>query len=97
MPVAVLVEATLKPGAAGEMKALLKKLLPETRAFDGFVHIDVYHDLDNPHALTLYERWASRAHYEAYLAWRTENGTLDQLGALLAAPPRIRFFERWDV
>jgi quinol monooxygenase YgiN len=43
-----------------------------------------------------YERWDSRQHYEKYLAWRTETGVADQLVAMLAAPPSIRYFERVD-
>ena len=43
-----------------------------------------------------YERWDSRQHYEKYLAWRTETGAVNQLGAMLAAPPSIRYFERID-
>ena len=28
-----------------------------------------------------YERWESRDHYQKYLAWRTETGVLNALGA----------------
>ena len=42
------------------------------------------------------ERWRSRADYEAYLAWRTERGDLDTLGAMLAGPPSIRYFDAVD-
>ena len=42
------------------------------------------------------ERWDSRKHHEKYVAWRTETGFMEKLGAALAAAPRIRYFERVD-
>ena len=96
MSVVVLLEMQVKLEAIDEMKAFLQRILPDTRAYDGCQGIDIYGNLDDTGNLVLYERWDSRQHYEQYLAWRTETGALNQLGAMVAAPPSIRYFERID-
>jgi quinol monooxygenase YgiN len=97
MSITVLVEVQVKPDALDEIKSLLKKVLPDTRAYDGCQGIDIYGNTDDPCNLVFYENWDSRKHYESYLAWRTETGVMDQLGAMLVGPPNIRYFERIDV
>ena len=97
MSIVVLLEIQVKPEALDEMKAFIKKILPDTRAYDGCQGLDVYGNLDDTGTLVLYERWESLQHYEKYLAWRTETEIVNQLGAMLAAPPSIRYFERLDV
>ena len=47
--------------------------------------------------LVLVERWATRKHYEDYLAWRQQRGDLDKLAAALAGPPSIRYFDLTSV
>lgn len=96
MSVVVLLEIQVKPEAVNELKAMLKKNLPDTRAYNGCQGLDVYGNLDDTGNLVFYERWASREQYQKYLAWRTETGTMDQLGAMLKAPPSIRYYERLD-
>ena len=96
MSTVVLLEIQVKPEAVDEMKALLKKILPDTRAYEGCQGLDLYGNLDDTGNLVFYERWDSRQHYEKYLAWRTETGVADQLVAMLAAPPSIGYFERVD-
>ena len=97
MGVVVLLEMQIKPEAVDEVKAFMKENLPDTRAYEGCQGLDVYDNMDETGNLVVYERWDSRPHYEKYLAWRTETGTMDQLGTKLKAPPSIRYFERVDV
>lgn len=93
MSVTVIVELPSQPEKTEELKALVHSLLPETRAFDGFEDITFNQDQDDPTRLVFCETWASRSAYEKYLAWRTETGTLDALGAYLAGEPSFRFFD----
>ena len=97
MSVIVLLEMQVKPEAVNEVKALLKGLLPDTRAYAGCQGIDIYGNTDDAGNLVFYERWDSREHYQRYLAWRTETGVVDQLSAKLTGPPSIRYFERVEV
>jgi len=96
MSAIVMFEVQVKPEAVDEMKVFLKKILPDTRAFDGCQSIDIYGNLEDSGNLVFYQRWDSRQHYDKYLAWRTETGVVDQLGAMLAEKPSLRHFERVD-
>jgi quinol monooxygenase YgiN len=97
MSVVVLLEIQVKPEAVNEVKAMLKENLPDTRAYAGCQGLEVYRNLDETGNLVFYERWDSREQYQKYLAWRTESGAMDRLGALLKAPPSIRYYERVDI
>jgi quinol monooxygenase YgiN len=96
MSTVALVELHVKPEAVEGVKAGLKKLLVETRAYDGCQSVDVYNDLDSKGTLVLYEKWDSPGHHKKYMAWRQETGALAQLGAALTGPPIIRYFDRVD-
>ncbi len=96
MAIAVLLEVQIKPDSVDEMKAYFKEILPDTRAYDGCLGIDVYGNMDDGANLVLYERWETRPHYEKYLAWRAETGAVDKLGSMLAGPPSIRYFDTVD-
>ena len=96
MAVVVVLDVTAKAGTGSQLLALFRRILPDTRARKGFQAIEVSVNLDNPDNLILIERWDSRADYEAYLGWRKERGDLDNLGAALAGPPAIRYFEPTD-
>jgi quinol monooxygenase YgiN len=89
----VIVEIEVKPELVSEMKLLLKKILTDTRAFDGFISIDVCHNLDSTGKFVFYEQWKSRRHYEKYLAWRIETGIIEQMTAMSVEPPIISYFE----
>ena len=94
MSVLVMLEIQVKPEHVSNMKSFLAEVLPDTRAYDGCQGIDVYSNTEDSGNMVAIEHWDSRAHYEKYLAWRTETGVLDKMGAMLAGPPSIRYFER---
>lgn len=96
MSTVVLLEMQVRPEAVSEVKAMLKEILPDTRAYAGCQGIDIYSNLDDGGNLVFHERWTTRDHYQKYLNWRTETGVLDKLGAKLAGPPKIRYYERVD-
>ena len=96
MSTVALVELHVKPEGVEGVKAGLKKLLVETRAYDGCQSVDVYNDLDNKGTLVLYEKWDSPGHHKKYMAWRQETGALAQLATALTGPPVIRYFDRVD-
>jgi len=96
MSTMVLLEMQVKPEAVNEVKAMLKQILPDTRAYAGCQGVDIYGNLDDGGNLVFYERWDSRDHYQKYLNWRTETGALAKLSDKLAGPPKIRYYERVD-
>ena len=96
MSCTVLLEVTAQAGKSPELAGVFASILGDTRAFEGCKGVDVVANQDEAENFVLIESWETREHYEKYLAWRQERGDLDALGALLAAPPSIRFFSDVD-
>ena len=96
MSILVLLQITAQPDKVAALKAAFGGLLPDTRGYDGCEGVTAHVDQDDPAKLVLLERWASRGHYERYLAWRSERGDLDSVGALAAGPPSIGYFDDTD-
>ncbi len=95
MPTLVILEAKAKSDTLGQVKELLAKRLPETRAFDGCQSLTPYLNEDG-RTLVIVELWDSKPHYDKYLAWREETGVLAEFGALIEGEFGIRFFEPID-
>ena len=75
-----------------EFKTYLREILPDSRAFDGFERVELYEDTDEEGSIIFAEYWASRAHQEKYVAWRTEMGAMEKLGAMFVGDVRVRYF-----
>ncbi len=97
MAVKVLLELKAQPGKGAELLDMFRQILPDTRAYDGNIGIETLQNQDEPEVLVLVETWETRPHYERYFAWRQESGTVSQLGALLAGPPSLRYFDETGV
>jgi quinol monooxygenase YgiN len=93
MSVLVVLDFSVRPEMLDDFKASLPVILPDTRAREGCEWVTAHQNQDDPNEVTLVERWGSRAHYEAYLAWRVERGDMENLAKLVTAPPRIRYFD----
>ena len=94
MPIVVLVEFNSKPEATNTLKQFLADALPDSRAYDGCISIDVCNSDDN---FVIVAKWESREHQEKYMAWRTEQGTLEKLGEMLSSGPSFRYFDQLDI
>ena len=92
----VILDMKVKKEAVADLRAGLKEMLPDTRAYDGCQGVDIYEDLDTSGHLVFYERWDSKEHYQRYLNWRTETGAMEQLGKALDGEPSIKYFDRVD-
>ena len=79
------------PGKREEFFELLLAALADTRAFEECESVETYVDQDNPDHIYLWEKWATRAHYEAYLAWWMETGMLDSIAPFMDPPPSRQF------
>ena len=82
-------------GKGVELLAILRSEqgLTATRAFEGCESIEAYTDADNPDNIVLWEKFATRADHEAYLAWRIETGLLDALASILASDPEFTYLD----
>lgn len=97
MSVTVLFEVQSKPENVDELKSTFKNILPDTRSYDGCQGVNVVGNQEDPCNVILIQTWASRQHYEKYLAWRTETGAVKKLGPMLSKPPSIRYYDNIDV
>lgn len=82
-------------GKGVELLAILRSEqgLTATRAFEGCESIEAYTDADNPDNIVLWEKFATRANHEAYLAWRIETGLLDALSSILASDLQVTYLD----
>lgn len=89
----VTLELTLKPEIVEDFCQQIPRTLEETSSFPGFVNIEIRRNSKEPSRVIFIEEWETRAAYEAYVAFRTEQGMMDQMAAMLVEPPQTRF---WD-
>ena len=97
MSILVLVEGQVQPDKVDDFKSFIASVIGGTRAYDGCEEMTFHINQDDATDFVFAERWASRAQYEAYLAWRTETGALEQVAALLQAEPSVRYFENTGI
>ena len=91
MTLTVLVGIKAKPGQGDEVAAVVERLLPETREYDGCLGADALRDLDDPDAVLLLERWRDEDSHAAYGRWRAEQGAFaEHLGEIAAGPTTVR-------
>ena len=76
-------------GMGATLLPALMEALADTRAFEGNISIETYLDQDNPDRIVLWEKWETREHYEAYLAWRMETGMMEMIGPFLDGAPEF--------
>ena len=84
----------LKPEAVEPFCANFPVMVEDTRNFPGFRDIRVLHNADRPNEVILIEEWASRADHEAYVAFRTASGVMDQTAQMVTQPPKLDY---WDI
>jgi quinol monooxygenase YgiN len=85
-------ELHVRDGEVDEAKRLLTTIIPGTRSFEGCEGVEVLQDQDDPSTLVLVEQWASRDDHGRYAKWRTEQGDMKPVAALLEGTVR-RYLE----
>ena len=96
MSVSVLLEGTLKDGLVEQFTQICTDAFSVTRAFDGCQNINLTLNVENPNNYVLTEVWDSKEHYEKYLAFRTEDGTVGAIGDMSVDGPNIKIFDITD-
>ena len=76
-------EFPCNPGKGAELLEVLRVALVDTRAFEGCESVETYSGQDDSDLIILWEKWATRANYDTYLAWRTETGLMDVLAPFM--------------
>ena len=93
MTVRVLLEGVLKEGQVEKFTELCKKAYKVTRAYDGCQGINLTLNVENNNNFVMTETWESKEHYEKYLAFRNEDGTVELIGSVCDEGPSIRIFD----
>ena len=96
MSVSVLLEGVLKEGLVDEFVEICKGAYPVTRAYDGCKGINLTLNVDDSRNFVMTETWDSKEHYEKYLAFRTEDGTVGAITSMCETGPDIRIFDITD-
>ena len=96
MTVSVLLEGVLKEGLVDEVIGSCKGAYPVTRASDGCQGINLTLNVENSRNFVMTETWDSKQHYEKYLAFRTEDGTVGAITSMCETGPDIRIFDITD-
>ena len=81
----VLAQFPCRPGQGQAFLDLLLPALADTRAHDGCLHIETYTNQDDPDLVVLWQKWTSREHHQAYMAWRAETGMLQAAAEFMDA------------
>ena len=93
MTVNVILEGTLKEGKRENFTGICTEAFKVTRAFDGCQGIELIYNTESPNNWIFNEVWDTKEHYEKYLQFRTEDGTIDAIASLCVDAPSIRIFD----
>jgi quinol monooxygenase YgiN len=93
MATTTILDMHFKPDAVDEAQGLLKRILDETRDFDGCLGVKVIQDKDDPAHLIAVEEWESLEKDGAYREWRAGDGAIPELPGLLAGAPSLSICE----
>lgn len=97
MSITTILDLHFKPESVAEGLELFRRVLVDTRAFDGCESVTVVQDHADPAHVILIERWASLEHDTTYRAWRAGEGRNVGLPPLLAGAPTTSVCETTDV
>ncbi len=87
----MILEIPVHPEKRDELIAIMKGALPDTRAYDGNLGIEMWTPEDDSGTLMIFEVWETREHQGRYLQWRTETGLVEVLGPFLSGALKIRW------
>ena len=92
MSITALLDLHFSADALDEARTIMRRVLADTRGFDGCRGLDVLIDVDNKAHWTIVERWESEQHDQRYREYRAGPGKITELAPLLTAPPQLTKF-----
>ena len=86
-----IVNMKVQPGKYEEAVAFMQKHIPDTASFEGCGSIRVAGSLDGS-TMMVYGEWTSIEAHKKYVAWREENGLLQEfVSDFLESPPEFLY------
>ena len=89
MSFTLILELNAKPESADALAAWMVDNIADTKARPGCQLVEVFTDGEDKAHFVLYEKWDSVEDQANYMAWRTENGSMETIGGMLAGPPSV--------
>lgn len=89
MTLIVTLELKAKTECEEKLKLLLLDSIPETRAFDGCLSVDIHQACTDAGIFMLYEKWESESKYQEYYEYRSASDAMQAAAPLLAELPRV--------
>ena len=96
MSIVVIVNFTAKDESLEELKSYFKKILPDTRSYEGCEGVHLYENSESPTKLTIQAKWSSKEAQQKYMAWRMETGELDKLSTMISGPLTMDYYNILD-
>lgn len=97
MSVLVNLEIPVKKERIEDFFNYLRDILVDTRAYEGCIRLETYHDMENSKVL-LIEEWEKIENQESYMQWRTETGLVEALDEFLDGELVIKkYYPKRDV
>ena len=96
MSIVVFVNFTAKNDSIDELKSYFKKILPDTRSYEGCEGVDLYENSESTTKFTIQAKWSSKEAQQKYMAWRMETGEFDNLSTMISGPPTIDYYNIVD-
>ena len=97
MSVLVNLEIPVKKDRIEDFFDYLRNVLVDTRAYEGCIRLETYHEMENSTVL-LIEEWEKIENQESYMQWRTETGLVEALSEFLDGELIIKkYFPKKDV
>ena len=97
MSVLVNLEIPVKKERIEDFFDYLRDILVDTRAYEGCIRLDTYHEMENSKVL-LIEEWEKKENQESYMQWRIETGLVEALTEFLDGELIIKkYYPKRDV
>ena len=97
MSVLVNLEIPVKKERIEDFFNYLRDILVDTRAYEGCIRLETYHEMENSKVL-LIEEWEKIENQESYMQWRTETGLVEALEEFLDGELIIKkYYPKRDV
>ena len=97
MSVLVNLEIPVKKERIEDFFNYLRDILVDTRAYEGCIRLETYHDMEDSKVL-LIEEWEKIENQESYMQWRTETGLVEALTEFLDGELIIKkYYPKRDV
>ncbi|SHH06572.1 Quinol monooxygenase YgiN [Jatrophihabitans endophyticus] len=97
MSITVILDMTIKPELLDEFLQRFDENLPDSRAFEGCEYVDVYTADDNEARVVCIEGWTSLERFQAYGAWRAEQGDVEAFQKYYDGVPNLVRLDARDV